>query len=397
MRDDVPGALIVDFDFYRPGPQGGDPFRAWASLQGGPPVVWTPRNGGHWIATCGESIRAVLTDWERFSSSSAFIPKMDRPRGVPLEYDPPEHAPLRKAVMPAFAPRAIKQWSNQARTIAVELIDKLRPAGHCEFVAEFAQQLPIIIFLRMMDLPIDDRLPLLKAVNAGLRPTSENSRLTARAFLNGYIDRLVEARMASPGDDIMSEALAADIGGRAMNREEARGLASGLLGGGLDTVAATMAWIALFLAKNPVHRAALVAEPARIPKAIEELMRRFSIPNIARVVREDIEFEGASLRAGEQILVSACMAALDPVEFPDPWTVDFARKDSWKHSTFSHGIHRCPGAGLAVQEIRIFLEEWLSRIPDFELDPADPPVLATGIVHGVSRLVLRWDCGKSAR
>jgi cytochrome P450 len=381
---------VVDFDFYKPCAPGGDPFVAWAKLHKGPSVVWTARNGGHWIATRGDIIKTILTDWQRFSSSSAFIPKMDRPRGVPLEYDPPEHAPLRKTLIPAFTPSAVKIWSDQARLLTVDLIEGFRPDGRCEFVGDFAQQLPIIIFLKMMNLPLDDRLPLLHAVNSGLRPTSEENRLAGRAYMNAYINNLVNDRIANPGDDLLSNALQQDIGGRTMNVVEAQGLAAGLLGGGLDTVAATMSWIALFLAESPEHRRQLIEDPATIPKAIEELMRRFSIGNIARVVRDDIQFEGVTLKAGEQILVSSCMHALDGAVFDDPWTVDFKRRDSYKHCTFSQGIHRCIGAPLAVQEIRIFIEEWLKRIPHFRLDADDPPVMVTGIVHGVSRLPLIW-------
>jgi cytochrome P450 len=387
----VAPSLVVDFDFYRPCAIGSDPFVAWSKLHAGPPVVWTPHNGGHWIVARGDLIKAVLTDWERFSSSSAFIPKMDRPRGVPLEYDPPEHGPLRKTLVSAFLPPAVKIWSEEARQLTIELIEGFKPNGGCEFVAEFAQQLPIIIFLKMMNLPLADRLPLLQAVNASLRPTSEENRAAGRAYMNDYISVLVADRMAKPGDDLLSNALKQDIGGRRMNLVEAQGLASGLLGGGLDTVAATMSWIAMFLAESPNHRQQLIDEPARIPKAIEELMRRFSIGNIARVVREDMEFEGAQLKAGEQILMSTCVHALDDAEFDDPWVVDFARRDSYKHCTFSQGIHRCIGAPLAVQEIKIFMEEWLTRVPNFRIDPSDPPVMVTGIVHGVERLSLRWD------
>jgi cytochrome P450 len=382
---------VVDFDFYRPGPLGADPFLAWKRLHEGPDVVWTPHNGGHWIAVRGEDIKTILSDFEHFSSSSAFIPRMNRPRAVPLEYDPPEHTPLRKLLIPAFTPRAVKRWAEEARELAVALVESIAPKGRCEFIADFAQQLPIIIFLRMMDLPLEDREPLLEAINATLRPTDEGRRAAGRSYLNHYIERLVERRRAEPGDDLLSEALRADIGGRAMNEIEARGLASGLLGGGLDTVAATMGWAALFLAGNPGHRRQLIAEPGLIPKAIEELMRRFSVPNIARVVRADYEFRSAPLKAGEQILVSACMHGMDENSFENPMEVDFRRRDSYRHSAFSHGIHRCIGAPLATQEIRIFLEEWLARIPDFRLDPDDPPVRATGIVHGLSRLPLRWD------
>ncbi len=390
IPDHVTRDRVVDFDFYRPGPPGSDPFLNWSRLLEGPEIVWTPHNGGHWIATRGEDITAILGDVDRFSSISAFIPKADRPRAVPLEYDPPFHAPLRKMLLPAFTPKAVRRWSDEARLLAIELIDGFKADGHCEFIADFAQQLPIIIFLKILDLPLDDREPLLEAVNATLRPSTPERRQAGRDYMNAYIDALVADRRAAPREDLLSQALQADIGARVMNDDEARGLASGLLGGGLDTVAASMGWAALFLAEHPDHRRQLVDDPKLIPKAIEELLRRFAVPNIARVVREDIEYRGAHLKAGEQILMSACLHGMDPASFEDAMTVDFRRRDSYKHSSFSHGIHRCIGAPLATQEMKIFLEEWLIRIPDFALDPADPPVPATGIVHGLTRLPLVW-------
>jgi cytochrome P450 len=381
---------IVDFDFYRPCAPGGDPFLAWKALQDGPPMRWTPHHGGHWIATRGADIKEILTDWKRFSSSSAFIPITDRPRAVPLEYDPPEHGPLRKMLIPAMTPAAVRVWVDEARTLAVELIDDLLPKGRCEFIADFAQHLPIVIILRMLDLPMTDRLPLLEAVGSNLRPVTEEKRLASRAFMNNYISNLVAKRRANPGDDLLSKALHSDIGGRVMNDDEAAGLASGLIGGGLDTVTATMGWMALFLAENPAHRRQLVSGEASHNVAIEELLRRFAVPNIARVVRNDTGYQGAQLKAGEQVLMSACMHSMDADIFADPMTVDFTRRDAYKHSSFSHGNHRCIGAPLAMQELKIFLEEWLKRIPDFSLDPNDPPRRATGIVHGVERLPLVW-------
>ena len=388
--DHVASELAVDFDFYAPCPRGEDPFEAWAKLQGGPPVVWTPHNGGHWIATTGAVTKEVLTDVERFSSRFAFIPKADRPPAVPLELDPPVHAPFRRMLLPVMSPQSVRKWAEEARALAVELIEGFAARGRCEFMADFAQQLPIIIILRMLNLPMADRLPLLEAVNSNLRPTSEDRKVAGRQYMNDYIRNLIAERRAHPGEDIFSGALVADVGGRVMTDDEAAGLASGLIGGGLDTVTATMGWQALCLARNPDLRAQLVSNPDLIPRAIEEMMRRYPVPNIARVVREDMEYEGAQMKAGEQILVSACMHSMDPAVFADPLTVDFTRKDAWKHSSFSHGNHRCIGAPLAMQELRIFHEEWLKRIPDFRLDPDAPPVLATGIVHAVESLPLVW-------
>jgi cytochrome P450 len=151
-----------------------------------------------------------------------------------------------------------------------------------------------------------------------------------------------------------------------------------------------MGWMALFLAEHPAHHRELAADPKKIPKAIDELMRRYSIANIARVVKDDMEYLGTSLKAGEQILMASCIHGLDERSFEAPTEVRFDRTDSYKHSTLSHGIHRCVGAPLAYQEMRIFLEEWLARIADFSTAADDPPIMATGIVHGLTRLPLRW-------
>ena len=382
---------VVDFDFYHPCAPGGDPYLAWKTLQDGPEMVWTPHNGGHWIATRGEQIKEILTDYSRFSSRHAFIPIIpERPRGLPLEYDPPEHAPLKKMLAPAFLPKAIQHWSDEARNLAVELVESFIDEGRCEFIGDFAQQLPIIIFLRILDLPMEDREPLLEAVNSGLRPVDEETRARGRDYLNKYIVSLVADRRKNPREEILSAALHTEINGELLNDEMAYGLTSGLLGGGLDTVASSMGWMALFLAQNPGHRKQLVDDPELIPNAVQELLRRYSIPNIARVVRADMDYHGARLKQGEQVLMSGCLYGLDPDVFNNPMDVDFTRRDASRHMSYSTGIHRCIGAKLADQELQIFLQEWLPRIPDFRLDPDNPPEMVTGIAHGLNKLPLVW-------
>jgi cytochrome P450 len=167
------------------------------------------------------------------------------------------------------------------------------------------------IFLRMMGLPLEHRRMLIDWVSTGLRSIDLAKRADARAHINEYLAKLLDERLANPGDDPFSTAIHADIGGRRMSRQEGLGLANGLIGGGLDTVAATMGWIALFLAGSPAHRRELIAQPGRIPKAIDELMRRYSIANIARVVKDDMTYLGASLKAGEQILMATCVHGID--------------------------------------------------------------------------------------
>ena len=120
------------------------------------------------------------------------------------------------------------------------------------------------------------------------------------------------------------------------------------------------------------------------------MLRRFSIPTIARIVAKDVEFNGVSLKEGDPILMSACMHGMDERSFDNPLEVDFHRADARKHSVFSQGIHRCPGSTLALAEFKIFLEEWLKRIPDFAVKPGAKVRTGSGIVHSVLSLPLAW-------
>jgi cytochrome P450 len=159
--------------------------------------------------------------------------------------------------------------------------------------------------------------------------------------------------------------------------------------GGLDTVTSALTFTTHCLATHPDVRRDLRENPTLIPNAIEEFLRRFGIPNTARLVTHDFEHNGVQFKAGEQILLPKTLHGLDDRRFPDPLTVNIKR-DVRRHAGFGDGPHRCPGSFLARLELRIFLEEWLARVPDFEV--ADPAEVRTssGPVNGMLKLPLRW-------
>src|ERR1700722_155458 len=185
-------------------------------------------------------------------------------------------------------------------------------------------------------------------------------------------------------------------GGRRRSRR-GRGLGRTMLLAGLDTVAALLGWTARYLAENPAARRRILAEPRLIPRVIDEMLRRYSVANIARVVRQDMQYRGIEMRAGEQIYLPTCLYGLDEKTFSDPLSVDFDRTDSSQHLAFGAGIHRCVGAPLAHAEMKVFLEEWLVRIPEFSLDPFNPPIRVTGIVHSHETLNLVWPTESTAK
>lgn len=392
----VPADLIVDFDFYRPpgfDPQGDvdPPLNLRRQLAGKPEIFWTPHNGGHWVITRGEDMLKILPDPQHFSSQVVFLPRQPRPRFVPLELDPPEHAPYRAVLTPAFTPKTVAGWSERARTLAISLIDGIRARGSCEFVADFSQQLPIIVFLNMCNLPLDDREKLLAWANTGVRPTSQAERDAAGRHMGAYVTAKLAERRARPGDDLLSRIVTTPVNGRLMSEEEQISMGRGVLAGGLDTVAASMSLAAWFLSRNRGHAEQLRARPELINNAIDEMFRRFSIPNIARVVVADTVLRGVALRPGDYVFMPVALHGLDEALFPDAERVDFERKNARTQAVFSRGAHNCPGSALARSEMRIFLEEWLARVPPFRPARDRPARFGTGIVHAVTQLPLEWD------
>jgi cytochrome P450 len=276
------------------------------------------------------------------------------------------------------------------RALAIELIDGFIGRGECEFVEEFGKRYSIAVFLRLVDLPMEDREPLLELTEIAVRPRSVDDMAQGFAGLMEYVGKWIAERRANPGPDLFSKIVNAKVNGRDYTPEETFGMLTNVIFGGLDTVAASTAFIARCLADRPDIRAELIADPALMGPAIEEFLRRFAIPQTARVITHDFEYKGLQFKAGEQIMLPKTLHSLDERRFPDPLNVDIHR-NAKRHAGFGEGPHRCPGAGLARMELRVFIEEWLRRIPDFRVDPSRKPVCTTGATNAMASLYLQWD------
>ena len=207
-----------------------------------------------------------------------------------------------------------------------------------------------------------------------------------------YIENLMAERADSDRDDVISTIMRAQIDGKDLTVSERRGMIYNVLLGGLDTVMSTMGVIARFLAISPEHRRELIRDPKLVPKAIDELMRYHGATGTARVVMQDIEYKGIRFRRDDRVLIQSMFHGQDDRRFPDAGTVDFHRKDV-RHAAFGQGKHRCLGAMLARLEMRIFIEEWLQRIPDFHITEGELPVLERGMVNSMRKLPLSWATG----
>lgn len=390
--DNVPADRVVDIDYFADPRIKADPRAHYLSLRDGPDLVWTPHYGGHWIATRAAIMAEILTTPADFSSFPLLIPKsVSGPEPKPFaEMDPPDHSKYRALLAPLTNPKLIQGFDADARALMRALIDAVVDQGRCDFSTDIAQTFPIFIIMRLLDLPQDDRLMLIDLTDKVINHADPLVRRQARDQTEAYVQALIARRRATPGEDIASALVNGTIDGRPVTDKEANAMISNLIHGGLDTVRVHMNFIAHFLAQNPDHRSQLNDHPELIPNAIDELLRWFSLPSIARCVKRDREFHGVQLRAGDQVLMPFMLAGADEAVHEDAMTVDFERQNT-KSLTFGAGPHFCPGSHIARVELRIFLEEWLKHIPDFEVDPTmPPPVGSGGVVTGLRGLFLRW-------
>jgi len=395
VPDHVPPGLVHDFNMYDPAEPGEDVFQAFRALheRGLPEIFWTRTNGGHWVVRKGAAIAEAIRDPSRFSSKRILVPdeqNFDVPFFVPLMSDPPDHASYRALCAPLFTPKRIEELRASVTELTGKLIDEMKPQGGCEFMADFALQMPIIVFLRLVDLPGGDREQLLEIATGIVAPEEGELRDTAMQKMFAYLRPIIADRVANPADDVFSKMVTGTYEGRPLSVDEMLGLSATILVGGLDTVAASLGFVARYLAENPQSRRLLRDGSVNMNAAIDEFLRRYPPTTSGRQVVADVEFHGVQMRKKDYITWSAGMYNFDDAIFPDPMKVDFERKRS-AHMSLGTGIHFCVGAFLARMELEVFIRTWLDRIPEFWVAEGADIQYRLGINMAYQELPLSWD------
>lgn len=388
----VAAERVFDHDIYRRVHNDGD-FHSWfADLhrKGYPDIFWTTANEGHWLVSRGDVLNDVLTKPDLFSSSVGIVPKSRQTETLPfpIALDPPEHTKYRAVLTGAFSPKAVLPLGDKARALTNQLLDGFYANGECDFMAEVSRKLPIAIFMDMVGLPGTDADRLLEFVDEMIRPTKVDSNEAAEN-LTAYAYKTVLERQANPGTDLLSDLTKAEVDGDRLTTEQLAGMTILLLLGGLDTVASVLGFTMNYLARNADIRHALAEHPETIAKGVEELLRRFPVSSLGRIVTRDAEFHGVQLKAGDMVITPTMAHSLDDRLYPNPTQVDFSRKPGF-NGTFGAGAHRCLGSMLARVELRAFLEEWLRRMPDFKVKAGVDLVVETGMVVALKSLPLEW-------
>lgn len=388
----VPPELVRDFDYFSIEPVDGDIHLGWKRWQDeAPELFWTPHSGGHWVVTRGADIEAIFHDPERFSSIVANIPKEAKPFRLPmLEYDPPEHAAHKALLGPTFSPDSINRLETFIRELTVRLIEEMAPRGECEFISEFSQHMPIGVFMHIAGLPAEEAGDLLPWADLVTRAPDSADQLRGFNKVVEYLEIKLRERQGKPGDKLLDVILTGSVNDRELEFQEALALSSLVMFAGLDTVVSSMGFFIRHLSLYPAHRRRLIAEPSLIPRAIEEILRRHGVTQMARTVKQDMRYKGVTLKADEMVLLATLWYGLDEQLFENPLEVDFDRSNR-KHLAFGSGAHRCLGSMLARTELRVMIEEWLARIPEFWIKPGEQVKVRSGKVNAISHLPLQWE------
>ncbi len=393
--ENVPADRVFDFDIFRAVPDEIDLHEYWRTLMKDAPhpLMWTPHNGGHWVALRSDIADTVMSDSERFSNHTVLVPKEtagEAYRLIPLSLDPPEHRPFRSLLNENLGPKPLKPIEAAVVDLTVELIEGFRGKGRCDFTHEFAEQLPVRIFMKIVDLPLVDLPKLKHLADQYTRPDGSLPLDQVTVQFRDYLRPVIAARRASPGEDMISRMINGQVGGRPLSDFEAENICIQVLVGGLDTVVNMLGFTFSHLARDHALRRAIAADPSRIDDALLEFFRRFPVVSSSREVMRDQAFEGVELKVGDMVMAPTIVVAMDDARNDDPLEFRLGRK-ARQHSTFGKGSHTCPGAHLARMEMKIVLREWFARIPEFRLAEGAPLNYTSGIVGSVNPFILEWD------
>jgi cytochrome P450 len=368
-----------------------DPFGIWDELRTGCPIARTDRRGGAWLPTRYADITAIAHDTTRFSSREVGVIAIDEddfeedplPYGLPpITSDPPIHTWTRRLLLPWFSHRRVESLEPLTRSLCAALLDAMVPEGHGDAAEGYAQHIPVRVIAHVLGVPEDMSDTFTGWVRDSLEFVDDTERRRRGNFgIGNFLWEKVLERKEVPGDDLVSDLLAARVDGEPVEDSIVLGMAMLTMIAGIDTTWSAIGASLWHLATHDEDRERLVREPELVPTAVEELLRAYAPVTMARVVTADTEYAGCPMKEGDRVLLSFPAANRDPDAFDRADEVVLDRQAN-RHVAFGSGIHRCAGSNLARMELRVALEEWLLRAPVFHLEEGAAVTWAGGQVRG---------------
>lgn len=364
-----------------------DPYPIYRRLRDETPAYFDTAHG-FWALSRYDDVRRALHDHETFCSGRGFLLEDIDDFTMPmlLGMDPPDHGRLRATISRALTPRRVAMQEEPIRARCRTLIDAFAGEGRAELVGAFAGRLPMWVIARLLRVPDVDQDELRRLADVmvhredGTRGVPAAGKQAA-AEIYGYFERLLAERGSDDADDLLSLLLAAEKAGE-ISHLEILGFCFLLIIAGNETTTKLLGNAADQLTLHPDAQRLLVAEPARIANAVEEVLRYdTSTHMMARTLTRNVELHGRRMEAGRKVALVLASANRDERRWPAPDVFD-VRRDTADHLAFGFGVHFCLGAALARLEARVALEELLARLPDLTVQRAGLVRVHSGNVRG---------------
>ncbi|MFL0275833.1 cytochrome P450 [Mycobacterium sp. SMC-19] len=371
-----------------------DPYPMFRRLREEAPLYYNAEHDFYALSRF-DDVNKALVDHQTFSSARGAILELIKantpiPPGLILFEDPPIHDIHRKLLARMFTPRKISELESKIREYCARCLDPLIGTGRLDFVADLGAQMPMRVIGMLVGIPEADQEVIRDRSNDNMRTEAGKPMTVAsEGFDDGSIFAdYLDWRVEHPSDDIMTELLNVEFTDesgttRRLTRDELLMYVMLVAGAGNETTTRLIGWTGKVLAEHADQRRALVANPALVPQAIEELLRyEPPAPHVARYVTRDVEYYGQTVPEGSVMMMLIGAANRDHRRFAPDGDVFDIHREARQHLTFSVGAHYCLGAALARLEGRIALEEILKRFPDWEVDLSKAALSPTSTVRG---------------
>jgi cytochrome P450 len=341
------------------------------------PVVRTD-SGDYQIFRHADVVRLLKDTRVGVRTTDGVLPGADEdvaPRRFMLQQDPPNHTRLRRLVSRGFTPPAIERLRSHVQELVDSLLDRVQGSGEMDVIADLARPLPSTVICQMLGVPLGDQdlftdwTAQATHLLAPRRITAEQRERSFQAamLLVEYFNGLIAERKKRLGDDLLSTLIRAEEAGDRLSPEELIVQAIGLLVAGFETTIGLIGNGVRALLMHPDELAKLRAQPPLIAAAVEECLRYDGpIAGTARVVHEDVTFQGVTIPKNTQVFASIAAAHRDPRVFREPDRFSIERDHS-AHLAFGGGLHFCLGAHLARMESQIAIGTLVKRFPNLSL------------------------------
>lgn len=360
-----------------------------------------PDGGFYWLLTRHADVMQVSRDHKTFSSQKAFVmldemePEvLEQVQSQLLGMDPPQHGPIRRAVITRFTSKMLADLEPKVRAITQDIMRKARALSDCDFIESLAGELPTSVIGSMLDVPEEHWAQLRSwsdRMTAGTDPDLGGTREEVRQAsvdmgMLGF--QLATERKDKGGDDLISLLINVEVDGHVVSEMEFASLFVQITTAGNETTRGLISSGMYELLQRPALMAELRADPSLLPIAIEEMLRwTCPLHYFRRTATRDCEIGGQAIAEGDRVVMLYSAANFDPEVFNDPQCFDIHR-DPNPHTAFGHGIHLCLGANLARMEARIFFEEFFKAFDDIELTGEMARVVSNSI-NGYKRMPVK--------